>query len=60
MGHPKHGRGKEDLVSDAHETLANAVPPVIQIRWVDKEYVSDDDVPREHGKVECIVNSQVE
>ena len=42
------------------ETLANAVPPVVQIRWVDEEYVSDDDIPREHGEVECIFNSQVE
>ena len=60
MGHPRHGWGREGLVRDGHETSANAVPPLIQIRWVDKEYVPDDDVPREHGKVECVVNSQVE
>ena len=35
-------------------------PPVIQIRRIDEEYVSGDDVPREHGEVECIFNPQVE
>jgi len=45
---------------NSRQTLANASPPVVQIRWVDEEYVPGDDVPREHGEVECIFNPQVE
>src|ERR1700733_14864319 len=48
------------LQRNARQTLGNAAPPVIQNRRIDEKYVPGDDVPREHGEIECIFNPQVE
>src|SRR5580704_10316587 len=41
------------------QAMADASPPVFQIRWIDEEYISRQDVPGEHGDVERVFNTQM-